>query len=172
MLVVVFAVIGIYILPATFIHFYFYMTITIMIGYWGTTVGVLVSVVLGAAFVQYITQKHVHILHKWNLARDYVVQDLAPTDFPKQPHLQLPRRGNEGSSTSSMGIELPFQRYGDSTKSSDGDAEEERENMLLRGGTEDPFRGSRSLNPMQYHETSSSIVNRRERSSAPNLSVG
>ena len=119
------------------------------------------SVVLGAAFVQYITQKHVHILHKWNLARDYVVQDLASSD-------QLPRRGNEGS----MGIELPFQRYGDSTKSSDGDAEEERESMLLlRGGAEDPFRSSRSLNPMQYHETSSSIVNRRERSSAPALSV-
>ena len=77
--------------------------------------GVLVSVVLGAAFVQYITQKHVHILHKWNLARDYIVQDLASTEPPNHLLSQPPRRGNEER----MGIELPFQRYGESTKSCD-----------------------------------------------------
>ena len=125
------------------------------------------SVVLGAAFVQYITQKHVHILHKWNLARDYIVQDLASAEPPSHSLSQPLRRGNEDR----MGIELPFQRYGESTKSSDGDVEEEQESML-RGDSEDPFRASgRSLNPMQFHETSSSIVNRRERSSAPPLSV-
>ena len=87
-----------------------------------------------------------HILHKWNLARDYVVRDLASSD-------QLPRRG-------SMGIELPFQRYGDSTKSSDGGAEKERESMLLlRGGAEDSFRSSRSLNLMQYDHNNNTKTN-------------
>ena len=41
-------------------------------------VGVFVSVVLGAVYVQYLCQKHIKTLSKFNLTKDYIVRDLSP----------------------------------------------------------------------------------------------
>ena len=51
-------------------------------------VGVFVAIVLGSMYIQYIVQKHIHILHKWNLAQDYVVKDL-DTDIPLESKQRL-----------------------------------------------------------------------------------
>ena len=41
-------------------------------------VGVFVSVVLGAVYFQYLIQKHIKSLSKFNLTKDYIVRDLSP----------------------------------------------------------------------------------------------
>jgi len=98
-------------------------------------IGVIVAVVLGGAFVRSIMQKHMHILHKWNLAKDYVVQDLAAD-------CENNRVGD---------VLSPIHGYFDSKKSSDG--EEERD--ASSGGS------SQSVGRVG---SSSYVVNRRERS--------
>lgn len=112
-------------------------------------VGVIVSVFVGAAFVQHITQKHVHILHKWNLAQDYIVQDLADDGVVQQ-----------------RGTEMGFQNYLESRKSSDG--EDEKEDLICREGV--PRSGNSNTNLPSFHGNSS-IINRRERGSLPLIST-
>ena len=43
-------------------------------------IGVVVSVVAGVVFFQRILQKHMHVLHKQGLAKDFIVKDLAADD--------------------------------------------------------------------------------------------
>jgi len=102
-------------------------------------IGVVVAVVLGGAFVQYVLQKHMHILHKWNLAKDYVVQDLA-----------VDSENNKYGEVLS-----PFHGYFDSKKSSDG--EEERD-VLSSSSSHVGGSGAGRVGSSSY------IVNRRERS--------
>lgn len=40
-------------------------------------IGVFVCIIMGAVYVQYTISKHMHILHKWTLTKDYIVADLA-----------------------------------------------------------------------------------------------
>jgi hypothetical protein len=44
-------------------------------------IGVFVCVVLGVIYAQYVFQKHLHVLQKFTLARDYIVADLAESDI-------------------------------------------------------------------------------------------
>lgn len=45
-------------------------------------IGIFVCVIAGVMFVQYIVQKHVHVLHKWAMSKDYIVADLSPGGIP------------------------------------------------------------------------------------------
>lgn len=41
-------------------------------------IGVFVCLILGISYIQYLVQKHLHVLHKFTLSKDYIVADLAP----------------------------------------------------------------------------------------------
>lgn len=41
-------------------------------------IGVFVCLILGVSYIQYLIQKHVHVLHKFTLSKDYIVADLSP----------------------------------------------------------------------------------------------
>jgi len=41
-------------------------------------IGIFVCLVLGISYTQYLIQKHLHVLHKFTLSKDYIVADLAP----------------------------------------------------------------------------------------------
>ena len=43
-------------------------------------IGIFVSVFLGAMYIQQVTNKHIHFLHKKSLVKDYIVKDLAEDD--------------------------------------------------------------------------------------------
>eukprot|EP01038_Epipyxis_sp_PR26KG_P008680 gene8680-11731_t len=40
-------------------------------------VGIFVCIIWGVIFIQHVVQKHVHILQKWSLAKDFIVADLS-----------------------------------------------------------------------------------------------
>jgi hypothetical protein len=40
-------------------------------------VGIFVLSFLGVMYVKYVVQKHIHMLYKWNLSKDFIVEDLA-----------------------------------------------------------------------------------------------
>lgn len=41
-------------------------------------IGVFVSVLLGVVILQHMVRRHVTVLHRWNLTKEYIVRDLAP----------------------------------------------------------------------------------------------
>ena len=41
-------------------------------------IGIFVCLILGISYIQYLIQKHLHVLHKFTLSKDYIVADLAP----------------------------------------------------------------------------------------------
>ena len=58
--------------------------------------GFFIFIAMGIYYVQQITRKHIHILEKWNLTKEYIVKDLAPDALPMTPAMvQHIYHGNE-----------------------------------------------------------------------------
>lgn len=63
-------------------------------------IGVFVSVFIGTLMIQNIIRKHIHILNKFNLTKEYIVKDLAPGALPI--HLNSPSPAYQTNSSDSF----------------------------------------------------------------------
>jgi hypothetical protein len=55
-------------------------------------IGVFVAALLGIWMIQHIVRKHIHILNKWNLTKEYIVRDLAPDGLTSEELLYSMQR--------------------------------------------------------------------------------
>lgn len=62
--------------------------IALVVGLIFAVIGVFVSVVFGFIILQHIIRRHISILNKWNLTKEYVVRDLAPGALSVEELLQ------------------------------------------------------------------------------------